>query len=81
MPVLEARRIYVDDRQSIIVVESIDVRHERCGKAHGLLARLAPIAVVIAMPDRARALDMNADPVDLDRLLDEVGNLPTLLEP
>ena len=45
----------------------------------GLFARPGPVAVVTRDVDGAHAFDMNAEPVEIDTLLDVTGDLSELL--
>lgn len=80
MATLKVRRVHGDQRQTVVVIESVDIRYEKRGDVLGLLARSEPIAVVISAANGAQAVDMNGKPVELDRLLDDVGELAALLE-
>ena len=80
MATLTARRIYRDDERSIIVVESADIRLDKYGSGFALLASLAPIATVVVVAGRARAMNLEADRMDLDRLIDDVPELSVLID-
>lgn len=79
MRTLNARGIYRDDWKTVIVIESTDIRYERSDDVLGLLAWSKPVAVVVSETSHAHAVDMNAEPVDLGRLLDNVDGLSALL--
>ena len=81
MEALKARKVYSDDRLTVVVVRSADVRHEKRDDVLGLLAWSKPVAVVVLSESGARAVDMNAQPLDLNRLLDDAEGLSALLEP
>ncbi len=79
MTSLKARKIFSDDERSVVVVESVDIRFEKYDTGFGVLAFLAPVATVILQAGRASAFDANADPVDLDGLVDQVPELSMIL--
>ena len=80
MAALKARKVYGDDRYSVAIVESIDVRRETRGDVLGLLALSKPVAVVILAASGAHAVDMNAQPMDLKSLLVDAEGWSALLE-
>lgn len=80
MATLKATRLYADDRQTVIVINTVDIRHEQTDAALGLYASSKPVAVVVSAASGTRAIDMNAEPLDLDRLLDDAGEVGALLE-
>lgn len=79
MATLKARKIYGDDRHTVVVVESVDVRQKTSDDAFGLLAWSKPFAVVILAAGGTHAVDMNAKPLDLGRLLNDAEGLSALL--
>ena len=80
MATLKARKIYSDDQRTVVVVRSTDVLHEKRNDVLGLLAWSKPVAVVILSGSGTRAVDMNAQPLDLNGLLDDAEGLSALLE-
>ena len=73
---LRARTVFADDRLKVAVIESLELNSvRRCGGAL-VTGSLKPIAVIVRQPGRAYALDMDAQPLDLEQLdlrLDGVG--------
>ncbi len=81
MATLRARTVVDDNRQRVVVVESLAINREDGAPALWLFVRLEPIAVVIRDASGTQAFDTNAEPADLDKLLGNVEGLGALLEP
>jgi hypothetical protein len=79
MAELRARRVYDDEDRTVVVVESIDIRFRKADEGFGFLARSEPVAVVVATADGTHAVDVNAEPLDVVRLIDEVPELGDLV--
>ena len=77
---LKARRIHADERQTVIVVESVGSRRETTGNLFGLQVWVEPFAVVALDATGAHAIDTNGNPLDLDRLILDADELGALLE-
>ena len=80
MAKLKAKRIYRDEQQSIILVESIDFQYEKAASMLGFFAKSHPIAIIVMARNRTYAVSVNAEPADLDRLIRDAEGLSTLLE-
>jgi hypothetical protein len=79
MPALRARRIFGDEGQTVIVVESFDIR---CGQGDAMFwlsGRSEPVAIVVSGPDSACAVDIAGQAIDLDPLLVKTPGLRALL--
>ena len=68
MDSLRATVLFSDDTLTVTVVESLLLRTDRSNRGRFLFASLRPVAVVVKARGRTYALDMNAQPVDIDRL-------------
>lgn len=79
MSALRARRIHSDERQAIIVVESFETRHSIDDDSLGVFAWSEPAAVVVLSADGARAVDMDGNSLDLERLIRDTGELSALM--
>ncbi len=76
---LSARRLYVDEDKVVIVVESVDIRCESAQNTVGFVALSLPVSVVTSTAEGTRAVDLDSQPVKLERLLDEARQLRSLL--
>ena len=79
MAALKASEIYRDERQAVILVVSVELCHEKCAGALCVYAKSEPVAIVIAIGSRTYAVDVNAEPADLDLLLQNTEGLVALL--
>lgn len=68
MTTVRARTIFSDQRLTVTAVESLELRTDRSNHTRYLLGSLQPIAIIVTEPDRTYALDLDAHPVDLDRM-------------
>jgi len=75
MPRVHQRTIFSDDRLTVIAVERLEFRTDRLDHRRLVTGSLKPVAVIVTAPDRTYALDMNAQPVDIDTM-----DLPTDIE-
>ncbi len=79
MAELRARRIYSDPARTIVAVESVELVAHRTSGRFQLFGRAEPSAIVVAGGDGSYALDMQCEPVDLDRLRREVPELDAMI--
>ena len=75
MPRVRQRTIFSDYRLTVIAVERLEFRTDRLDHRRLVTGSLKPVAVIVTAPDRTYALDMNAQPVDIDTM-----DLPTDIE-
>ena len=75
MPRVRQRTIFSDDRLTVIAVERLEFRTDRLDHRRLVTGSLKTVAVIVTAPDRTYALDMNAQPVDIDTM-----DLPTDIE-
>ena len=69
---LRERGVFADQRFTVTAVESLELETTRTNHGGFMSGRLKPIAVIVKVPDRTYALDMDAEPVDIDRLATQV---------
>lgn len=77
---LKGRKVHDDERHTVVVVDSVEVRSEKNNDMLGLFVRSVPVAVVIRTANGAYAIDLDAEPLELDSLIAEVADLGALLE-
>ena len=65
---LRERSVFADQKITVTAVEALEFRTGRTNRGRFLTASLKPVAVIVREPDRTYALDMCAEPVDIDRL-------------
>lgn len=76
---LRARQIGVDSRHRLIFIESVDSWCAATGAAMRLFGRIEPVAVVVCTANGSYALDMDANPANLDQLRKSVPELDDTL--
>ena len=60
--------VFSDDRFTVTAVESLEFRTDRSDR-HGLVTgSLRPVCVIVRERKRSYALDMDAQPVDIERI-------------
>ena len=69
------RKVFSDDRLTVTAVETLEFRTDRVDHRRLVTGSLKPVAVIVTAPDRTYALDMNAQPIDIDQM-----DLPTDVE-
>ena len=68
MATVRTRVILSDKKLTVTAVEFLEFRADGTNHRRFMTASLKPIAVIVREPDRIYALDMAAQPVDIDRL-------------
>jgi len=76
---LRTRTIFADEAVTLIAVESLDTQHGMSRAGCHLYARLQPIAIVVCGAGEQYALDMRAEPADLDQLMRDIPELEARL--
>jgi hypothetical protein len=76
---LRTRTIFSDAALTLIAVESIDTQHGLTNGVFHLYAKLEPVAVIICGAGARYALNMRAEPADLDHLMKAVPELEARL--
>ena len=68
MASVRARTVFRDHELTVTAVASVEFRTSRSNHRRFLIGNLRPIAVIVREPDRTYALDMAAQPVDIERI-------------
>jgi len=76
---LRGSEIYRDAGCRLIAVQTVELQHGANDTGYYLHGNMRPVAVVVCSRDGMYALDMNAEPVALERLLHDVPGLDSLL--
>lgn len=79
MAALRAREIINEPMLKLIAVESIDLRPRKTQIGWHCLGKMEPIAVIVCSPDGTYALDMDAQPADVERLRQDVPELDAMV--
>jgi hypothetical protein len=80
MATLRARELFSDTRHRLISVESIDVHETKSARGCRLFVFMQSLAVIVCSPDKTYALDMAAQPADLEHLIQTVPELESMIE-
>lgn len=65
---VRAKTVYADEKLTVTAIESLAFRADRTNAGRSVTASLEPIAIIVRQADRTYALDMDAQPFDLDAL-------------
>lgn len=65
---VRARTIFSDQKLTVSAVEALEFQTNRSNHRRFLIGSLKPIAIIVREPDRTYALDLAAQPVDIDRM-------------
>ena len=68
MTTVRAKTVYSDERLTVTAVESLEFRADRTNRGRHVTGSVKPIAVIVRQPDRTYALDMAAQPLDIDQM-------------
>ena len=68
MTTVRARTVFSDEMFTVTAIESLEFRTQGTNRRRQVIASLKPIAVIVRERDKTYALDMAAQPVDIDRL-------------
>lgn len=68
MKSLREKTVFTNDKRRVSVIESLEFQTIGTNRSQHATASLVPVAVVVKEPDRTYALDMNAQPLDIDRM-------------
>lgn len=68
MASVRTRPIFSDARLAVTAVESMEFQSEQWGRSRFVTGSLRPIAIIVRDQGRTYALDMAAQPVDIDEL-------------
>ena len=76
---LRTSEFFNDSKLTLIAVESIDFQYHKTNASCVLHGRIDPVAVIVRSADGTYALDMEAKPVDLDQLKQDISELHAML--
>lgn len=68
MTKLRARTVFSDEKLTVTVVESLEIRADRANGRRTVTVNLEPTAIVVREPGGTCALDMSGQPMDIARL-------------
>ena len=66
---LHTNIVFDDQRFTVTVVQSLEIRTGSSSHKRFLTGNLKPIAVIVKEPDRSYVLDMDARSVDIDSIM------------
>jgi len=78
---LRVREMFNDSRLTLLALESVDIQRSKTNAGCWLYGSIEPMAVIVCGPDGILALDMEAKLVALDRLMQEIPELETIIAP
>ena len=79
MDSLRSSEIYRDAGCKLITVQAVELQQGANDAGCYLHGSMKPVAVIVCSRDGIYALDMNAEPVALERLLHDVPGLDSLI--
>jgi len=79
MATLRAREVLTDSKYKIVAIESIDFQSKKTNTHSRMFGYLKPIAIIVYSPDSLYAIDMEAQPVALEQLRQDVPELETMI--
>lgn len=78
MGTLRVQKIFNNSMFTLFAVESVDVRHCEANTIYRVYGRMEPVAVIVCSREGTYALDMQAKPVDIDQLRQDISGLEWL---
>lgn len=81
MGTLRAKEIFNHAGLRLVVIESAELRCSKEDLGCQVYGRLDPIAVIICARDHVYALDMKAQPIAIDQLLEDIPELQDIIAP
>ncbi|MDH4109505.1 MAG: hypothetical protein OEW35_14430 [Gammaproteobacteria bacterium] len=73
---LRTGTVFANQRLTVAVAESLEVRSDKTKHTRFMTGTLRPVAVIVKEPGRTYAFDMDGQPVDIDQV-----NLPAGRDP
>ena len=67
MMTLRARTVLSGTDLTVTAIESLEIHTDRAHRIRYVTAELQPVAIIVKEPGRTYALDMAAQPIDIDR--------------
>ncbi len=68
MASVRTRTVFADQRRTVTAVESVDFRTDLSRRRRFFIGSLRLIAVIVREPDRIYALDIAAQPIDIEQI-------------
>jgi hypothetical protein len=68
MTTLRARTVFSDEKLTVTALELLEFRTDKMKYMRYVTGDLRPMAILVKEPDRTYALDMAAQPIDIERL-------------
>lgn len=68
MASVRARTLFAKHGLTVTMVESVDLRIDRSCRGRLTIGSVKPIAVIVREPGRTYALDIAAQPIDMEQL-------------
>ena len=79
MATLRARAVFTDSRHKIVAIESVDFQYKKTNTHSRMFGYLKPIAIIVYSPDALYAVDMEAQPVALEQLRQDIPELDIMI--
>ena len=79
MATLRAREVFCNSRRKIVAIESIDFQHKQTTIHSRMFGYLKPIAIIVFSPGALYAVDMEAQPVALEQLRQDIPELDIMI--
>ena len=76
---LRTSEIFNDTGMRLIAVESVDIQHGKTGTVCQLSCNIKPVAVIVCGTELCYALDMDANPVAIDQLRQDIPGLDAII--
>ncbi len=67
------REIFSSATLRLVVLEQVEIRQDHGRQYHQVYGKLEPTVLIVYGADSVSALDMHAMPVEVDKLLEELG--------
>ena len=68
MTTLRERTVFSDEKLIVTAIESLEFQTDRTNHVRYVTGELQPIAIIVKESGRSYALDMDAQPVDIEQL-------------
>ena len=68
MASVRTRTVFSDHKLTVTAVESVEFRTDGSNRRRFVIGSLRPLAVIVKEPDRTYALDIAAQPVDIEHI-------------
>jgi hypothetical protein len=79
MCTLRASELFNEAGLRLVAVESVDIQNSKTGICFRLSGNIKPVAVIVCGTEACYALDMDANPVDIDQLRQDIPGLDAII--